>query len=124
MSIYLNPISEKKTRRSSICRNTLSILCFLCKLQIPLSLFCGCLVSGLCLWDSSICHRCRDALRQKNKAPCSGQTREKNPFLSNPPIVKMKNPIYSRDPHSLVWQRISLSALRETFNQTEGCSAF
>lgn len=63
-------------------------------------------------------------LLDKKKAPCSGQTREKNPFLSNPPIVKMKNPIYSRDPRSLVWQRISLSALKETFNQTEGCSAF
>lgn len=29
----------KRKLEEAICRNTLSILCFLCKLQIPLSLF-------------------------------------------------------------------------------------
>lgn len=63
-------------------------------------------------------------LDKKKRHLVAVRREKKKPFLSNPPIVKMKNPIYSRDPRSLVWQRISLSALRETFNQTEGCSAF
>lgn len=124
MSIYLNPISEKKTRRSSICRNTLSILCFLCKLQIPLSLFVAvslaAYVCGIQVFATGVVM----LLDKKTRHLVAVRREKKNPFLSNPPIVKIKNPIYSRDPRSLVWQRISLSALRETFNQTEGCSAF